>query len=152
VRKKAVRVTPGYSDKSLAAKLGVKPGQRLLAIDAPAHYAKLIAPLPESARLALGSWGRSESGAEIVHAFFRRREDLAEHLTDLVRLPASGGMIWVSWPKKSSSLFRDLTDNVVRTLLLPTGWVDVKVVAVDVDWSGLKFLTRAADRARPVSR
>jgi hypothetical protein len=51
-------------------------------------------------------------------------------------------MIWVSWPKKSSSLFRDLTDNVVRALVRPTGWVDVKVAAVDADWPGLKFLMR----------
>jgi hypothetical protein len=136
-------VTHGYSDKSLAAKLGVKPGQRLLAIDAPTHYAKLVAPLPEGASLVQSGWRRPETGAEIVHAFFRTREVLAEHVTDLVRLPAPGGMIWVSWPKKSSSLFCDLTDNVVRELVLPAGWVDVKVVAVDADWSGLKFLMRA---------
>ena len=135
-----------YSDKSLASKLGVKPGQRLLAIDAPADYVKLVAPLPEGASLVLGSWGRTERGADIVHAFFRTREALAAHLTELVRLPAPRGMIWVSWPKKSSALFRDLTDNVVRSLLLPTGWVDVKVAAVDADWSGLKFLLRAAEK------
>jgi hypothetical protein len=136
--------TLGYSGKSLAAKLGMKPGQRLLAVDAPAHYAELVAPLPEGASLVLGSWGRSEAGAEVVHAFFPMRDTLAAHVTDLVRLPVLRGTIWVSWPKKSSSLFRDLTDNVVRALVLPTGWVDVKVVAVDADWSGLKFLMRAS--------
>ena len=121
----------------------MKPGQRLLAIDAPANYAKLIAPLPEGASVVLGSWERSDTGADIVHAFFRTRDALTVHLADLVRLPAPRGMIWVSWPKKSSALFRDLTDTIVRALVLPTGWVDVKVVAVDADWSGLKFLMRA---------
>ena len=145
-------MTRGYSDKSLAAKLGVKPGQRLLAVDAPADYAKLVAPLPEGASVVLGGWGRSASGAEIVHASFRARDGLLAHLDDLVRLPEPGGMIWVSWPKKSSPLFRDLTDNVVRTLVLPTGWVDVKVAAVDTDWSGLKFLMRVADKRRSVNR
>jgi hypothetical protein len=136
--------TFGYSGKSLAAKLGVKPGQRLLAVDAPAHYAELVAPLPEGASLKLGSWGRPQAGAEVVHAFFPTRDTLVAHLTDLVGLPVLRGTIWVSWPKKSSSLFRDLTDNVVRGLILPTGWVDVKVAAVDADWSGLKFLMRAS--------
>jgi hypothetical protein len=134
--------TSGHAGKGLAAKLGVKPGQHLLAIDAPAHYAKLVEPLPEGASLTLGSWGRSKAGAEIVHAFFPDRGALVAHLTDLVRLPAPRGMFWVSWPKKSSSLFRDLTDNAVRALVLPTGWVDVKVAAIDADWSGLKFLMR----------
>ena len=80
--------TVGHSGKSLAAKLGVKPGQRLLAVDAPSHYAELVAPLPEGASLVLGSWGRSEAGAEIVHAFFPTRDAFAAHLTDLVGLPA----------------------------------------------------------------
>ena len=53
-------------------------------------------------------------------------------------------MIWISWPKKTSPLFRDLTEDGVRELMLPTGWVDVKVCAVDADWSGLKFLRRRA--------
>jgi hypothetical protein len=136
--------TLGYSGKSLAAKLGVKPGQRLLAVDAPAHYAELVAPLPEGAFLMLGSWGRLEARAEVVHAFFPTRDTLAAHIADLVHLPVLRGTIWVSWPKKSSSLFRDLTDNVVRALVLPTGWVDVKVAAVDSDWSGLKFLMRSS--------
>ena len=55
-----------------------------------------------------------------------------------------GGMLWVSWPKKASPLFRDLTEDGLREILLPTGWVDVKVCAVSADWSGLKFLRRRA--------
>lgn len=134
----------GYSGKSLIAKLGIKPGQRLQAIDAPGHYTELVEPLPEGVSLVLSAWEQAEAGAEAVHAFFPDRSALAARVAALVTLPAPGGMIWVSWPKKSSPLFRDLTENDIRTLVLPTGWVDVKVAAVDADWSGLKFLKRRA--------
>jgi len=132
----------GYSGKSLIAKLGVKPGQRLEAIDAPGHYTDLVEPLPEGVSLVLSAWEQAEQGAEVVHAFFADRAALERRVADLIALPAVGGMIWVSWPKKSSKLYRDLTENDLRTLILPTGWVDVKVAAVDADWSGLKFLKR----------
>ncbi|MEL7313284.1 MAG: DUF3052 domain-containing protein, partial [Pseudomonadota bacterium] len=55
---------------------------------------------------------------------------------------ADGGMLWISWPKKSSPMFKDLTEDQLREVILPTGWVDVKVCAVDADWSGLKFVRR----------
>ena len=132
----------GYSGKPLVAKLGVKSRQRLLAIDAPVHYPDLIAPVPEGASFVRANWERAEPGADVVHAFFVDRAGLAAKAATLVRLPASGGMIWVSWPKKTSPLFRDLTEDGVREFMLPTGWVDVKVAAVNVDWSGLKFLRR----------
>ena len=133
---------PGYSGKSLATKLGVKPGQQLLAIDAPVNYAQMVAPLPEGATIRLGTWGETTGSAGLIHAFFSNRKMLAAHLGELIELPAPRGILWIPWPKKSSPLFRDLTDQEVRALVLPAGWVDVKVAAVDVDWSGLKFLTR----------
>jgi len=136
--------TFGYSGKPLIAKLGLKPGGRLLALDAPDHYAALVEPLPEGASLRLKPFDRAEPGADIVHAFFRTRAELDARAAPLIALPAAGGMIWVSWPKKSLPLFRDLTENGLREVLLPTGWVDVKVAAVDADWSGLKFLRRRA--------
>jgi hypothetical protein len=134
----------GYSGKPLIAKLGVKPGQQLQVVDAPGHYTDLIEPLPDGVSLMLCAWEQAEAGAQVVHAFFADRAALAAHAAALVTLPALGGMVWVSWPKKSSPLFRDLTENDIRTLVLPTGWVDVKVAAVDADWSGLKFLKRRA--------
>jgi hypothetical protein len=134
----------GYSGKPLSAKLGIKAGQRLLALGAPDHYGALVGPLPEGARLLYGNWARLERGAEIVHAFFAERDALAARADELVALPAPRGMIWVSWPKNTSSLFYDLTDNEGRALMLPTGWVDIKVAAVDADWSGLKFVKRAS--------
>jgi hypothetical protein len=134
--------TFGYSGKPLIAKLGLKPGERLLALDAPDHYAALVEPLPEGAILSLKPFDEAVRGADIVHAFFRTRAELDASAARLIALPGAGGMIWVSWPKKSSSLYRDLTEGGFRDVLLPTGWVDVKVAAVDADWSGLKFLRR----------
>ena len=134
--------TAGYSGKPLAQKLGVKPGQTLLAIDPPGHYTDLLEPLPDGVSLVLSSPEQAETGAEVVHVFVADRAALAASVQRLIRLPAPGGMIWISWPKKSSALFRDLTENDIRTLVLPTGWVDVKVAAIDADWSGLKFLRR----------
>jgi hypothetical protein len=139
----------GYSGKTLSTKLGLKSGQRMLVIGAPRYYAQLIAPLPEGASLSHGAWGGSNAGYDTVHAFFPNRATLAKHRIELVGLPSPGGAIWVSWPKKSSALFSDLTDKVVRELLLPTGWVDVKVAAVDGDWSGLKFLRRTKSSSGP---
>lgn len=132
----------GYSGKPLADKLGVKPGQTLLAIGAPGHYPDLLTPLPEGVSLLLSDWAQAEEGAQVVHAFFADKDALANVADRLVKLPGPGGMIWVSWPKKTSTLFRDLAENDVRAILLPTGWVDVKVAAIDADWSGLKFLRR----------
>jgi hypothetical protein len=136
-------VSTGYSGKPLAAKLGVKPGGRLLALDAPPHYPALLDPLPDGATITTAAWGEPLTDpVEIVHAFVRTAAELAERAEALAGLPPEGGMLWVSWPKKTSALYQDLTEDGVRAMLLPTGWVDVKVAAVDADWSGLKFLRR----------
>jgi hypothetical protein len=134
--------TTGYSGKSLTQKLGVKPGDVVRPIDAPGHYPALLDPLPEGACL-----DESAADAAIVHAFVRCVSDLETLGPAVVDLPAPGGAIWISWPKKSSALFADLTEDGVRRVMLPTGWVDVKVCAVDGDWSGLKFLRRRPARA-----
>jgi hypothetical protein len=90
---------------------------------------------------------KDEQSPPIVHAFVRDRAELDGMAGRLTGLPGPGGALWISWPKKTSPLFRDLTEDGIRDVLLPTGWVDVKVCAVDADWSGLKFLRR---RGRPV--
>ena len=127
----------GYSGKTLAEKLGVKPGTRLWALNPPPDYEDLIGPLPQGALRA------SDPGdADILHAFVASRDSLgaqARFLTDVAR---QGAALWISWPKKSSPMFVDLTEDGVREAILPTGWVDVKVCAVDQNWSGLKFLRR----------
>jgi len=129
--------------KPLAAKLGLKPGGRLVALDAPAHYAALMEPLPDGATVTTATWGDPLlEPTEIVHAFVRDRAELTDRAEALAGLPPADGMLWISWPKKTSALYQDLTEDGVRALLLPTGWVDVKVAAIDADWSGLKFLRR----------
>ncbi len=130
--------TVGYSGKPLSAKLGIKPGQTLAVLGAPDHYASLVAPLPDGVRIV----DTAEPGAEIIHLFVRDKADLAAKAAAVAKAVAPGCALWVSWPKKASPLFVDLTEGGVRDALLPTGLVDVKVAAVDADWSGLKFLWR----------
>lgn len=129
----------GYSGKSLADKLGVKPGTRLWTLNPPVDYEELIGPLPPEAVRAPDA-----ASADILHAFVANREDLAAQAGFLTEAPRKGAALWISWPKKSSALFMDLTEGGVREQILPTGWVDVKVCAVDPNWSGLKFLRRRA--------
>lgn len=130
----------GYSGKTLAAKLGVREGDTLAVLDAPAHYASLVEPLPVGVRLIDGP----DPQARILHLFATDRADLQAKVSTAFGGRPDGGMVWVSWPKKSSKLFNDLTEDGLREVILPTGWVDVKVCAVDADWSGLKFLRRRA--------
>ena len=127
----------GYSGKRVIAKLGLKPGQTLAVIDPPAHIDDLAAPLPDGARMVEGF----DASAELVWLFVKDRAAL-EAAAPTVTGAAIGASLWVSWPKKASKLFIDLSEDGLREVLLPTGWVDVKVCAVDADWSGLKFLRR----------
>ncbi len=126
----------GYSGKPLYQKLGLKPGMTCLKIRAPSHYAELVEGA-EGVRFVSRA-----APAEIVHAFCARRRDIAALFDRALASVKPGGMIWMSWPKKSSALFQDLTEQDLRDHILPLGWVDVKVCAVDADWSGLKFLKR----------
>jgi hypothetical protein len=128
----------GYSGKRLIEKLGLKPGQTLSAVHAPPHYPELVDPLPDGARLVEGL----DPDAAILHLFVETRAHLEASVRAVVEALAPGAALWISWPKKSSKLFVDLTEDGVRAVLLPTGLVDVKVAAVDEDWSGLKFLWR----------
>jgi len=139
---KAAAETPGYGGKTLIAKLGLKPGERLAASTPPDHYPALVAPPPQGAVLHRQGFDRPIAPTDLVHAFFRSTAALKAERTRLAAAPSAA--LWVSWPKKSSPLFYDLTDQSLRDAILPTGWVDVKVVAVDADWSGLKVLRRRA--------
>ncbi len=132
------RAPVGYSGKALIDKIGLKPGQTLAVINAPAHYRDLVEPLPEGAKLKKGF----DAKAAVVHLFVGNAASLKREIKAIAKELAQGAMLWISWPKKSSKLFIDLTENDIRTIVLPTGLVDVKVSAVDEDWSGLKFLRR----------
>ncbi|MEL7214562.1 MAG: DUF3052 domain-containing protein [Pseudomonadota bacterium] len=128
--------TAGYSGKPLFQKLGIKPGLRLLPLDAPGHYPELIEGAEGHVMLA-------EPGpADLVHLFCRTRGALEMGFPRALACADAGAMIWVSWPKKTSKLFVDLTEDGIREVVLASAWVDVKVCAVDADWSGLKLLRR----------
>lgn len=124
----------GYSGKPLAQKLGLTPAMSAACLHAPAQYGDLLGQTPPPS-LNAGPY-------EFVHAFARTRAELDDALARILPLMAPGGMVWISWPKKTSSLHQDLTEDGVREAVLPLGWVDVKVCAVDADWSGLKLLRR----------
>jgi hypothetical protein len=128
----------GYSGKSLIDKLGWREGSKAIVVAAPPNYGDLVcgaAISPKKTAPASGSF-------DFIHLFVKDMGLLARDLPKLEPRLAEGGMIWVSWPKKTSALFRDLTEDGVRKVCLPLGLVDVKVCAVDNDWSGLKLYRR----------
>jgi hypothetical protein len=133
----------GYSGTPLAQKLGIKPGQKVVTIGAPPGYRKLLAPLPKGISFAT----RIAADASFVHLFATKRQTLEKELKRLRSLLADAGILWVSWPKKSSGAATDITEDVIRDVCLPLGFVDVKVCAVDEMWSGLKLMIRRENRA-----
>jgi hypothetical protein len=133
--------TPGYSGKTLAAKLGIKPEHAVLLDNGPAGFT--IEGLPDGIRPATRA-GRTEY--DVVLAFCPDRARLAKRLPLLLERTTTAGMIWIAWPKRSSGVPTDLDENGVRDIALPLGVVDVKVCAVDATWSGLKLVRRLANR------
>lgn len=137
----------GYSGRPLAAKLGIKEGFTVLVRNPPVGYRGLLEGLPEGVEIAEAEAPSGGVGeVEMVHHFTRSREDLAEVLPELVARIRQDGMIWVSWPKKTSGVASDVDGNVIRELAFPLGLVDVKVCAVDDTWSGLKLVIRKENR------
>ena len=128
----------GYSGTPLVKKLGYRPGQVVYLDGAPAHYAELVAPVPDGVRFVT----RLAGAIDLIHLFTDRRATLAERLPRYQKRLGEGGMIWVSWPKKASKVPTDVTEDVIREICLPMGLVDIKVCAVDEIWSGLKLVPR----------
>ena len=133
----------GYSGTPLAQKLGIKSGHKVATISAPASYRKLLAPLPKGVSFMT----EIGTGAPFVHLFVKERKTLEKELKRLRRLLADAGVLWISWPKRSSGVATDITEDVIREVCLPLGFVDVKVCAVDETWSGLKLMIRRENRA-----
>ncbi len=133
----------GYSGTPLAKKLGIKAGMKLFAYQAPPHYQSLLDTLPEGCEwLNEGE----EAQTDFVHAFFKEEAELVQRLSSLKALLPSNGSLWLSWPKKSSKIETNLNRELIREHGLDSGLVDVKVCAVDENWSGLKFVYRLQDR------
>ena len=133
----------GYSGTPLVKKLGVKEGATLAAVGAPEGFRSMLEPLPAGVR-----WkARLTPPVDLAVAFFTRRAEIARSWPRLTAAVGANGVVWVAWPKRSSGVATDITEDSFRDELLPTGWVDVKVCAIDDTWSGLKFVLRKELRA-----
>jgi hypothetical protein len=134
--------TPGYSGKPLHEKLGFKVGDKIATISAPADYKSLLSDAPPELKIttAVGK------DMDAIHVFATDRSVLAKKIAQAHRSIHPDGMIWVSWPKQTSKVPTNITEDVVREIALPTGLVDVKVCAVSDVWSGLKLVIRKAMR------
>jgi hypothetical protein len=135
----------GYSGTPLSQKLGIKSGMSVAAINAPANYRKLLGPVAKSTKFS----DSASNGAEFVHLFVSKRSELERTIGQLRKKVADTAVVWVSWPKKSSGVQADITEDVIRAVALPLGFVDIKVCAVDETWSGLKLMIRRELRGRP---
>ena len=133
---------PGYSNTPLAKKLGIQGGSRVFLANAPNDYLNLVAPLP--ADVVFVSQVTIET--DIVHIFVTEKFQLERELRDVLAKIRPDGIVWVSWPKKSSRVPTDITEDVIRDVALPLGLVDIKVCAVDEVWSGLKLMLRKENR------
>lgn len=132
----------GYSKRSLLDKLGLKPGSRAAFSNEPARYLALLGLKPGEIVVA----GARARELDFLHVFVRDRKRLEMELPRAARRIKPNGSLWVSWPKMTSPLASDLNENHVREVGLAAGLVDVKVAAIDEDWSGLKFVYRLRDR------
>jgi hypothetical protein len=136
----------GYSGTPLAQKLGITQEMAVVLIRAPANYRKLLGPIAGSVEFS----DQIKNASNFVHIFTKSRGELEKRLAILREKVADTGIVWVSWPKKSSGVATDVTEDVVRSIALPLGFVDVKVCAIDETWSGLKLMVRRTNRKRAV--
>jgi hypothetical protein len=132
----------GYSGTPLAKKLGIGEAMRVFAKNAPDDYETWLAPLPPGVVIS----SRLAEDTGLVHLFHRDRMALAADLARLRGELAPGVPVWVSWPKKAAKVPADVTEDAVREVALPLGFVDIKVCAVSEVWSGLKLVVRKALR------
>ena len=128
----------GYSGTPLPKKLGIKAPMQLVAIDAPTDYEAIVGELPQG----VNHGKAAGKNTDLVHVFATRRQDLSDHLVKLRAKLEDEAVVWVSWPKKAAKVPTDITEDTIRELALPLGFVDIKVCAVSEVWSGLKLVVR----------
>ena len=128
----------GYSGTPLAKKIGIGNGHRVWLVNAPANYKTLVSPLPDGVTFV----SKASNTTDIAHVFTTKRREMEKTLRAARGTLKPDAAIWVSWPKKASKVATDITEDVIREVALPMGFVDVKVCAVDETWSGLKLVVR----------
>ena len=126
----------GYSGTPLVKKLGIRAGDRVAVLNGPPRWT--IEGLPADVKLR----SRARAPLDVIVAFFDRRTRLERRLDSLIGALRAEGSLWIGWPRKATWHVSDISENDLRDLLLPRGLVDVKVAALDEDWSGLKFVWR----------
>ena len=130
----------GYSGTPLPEKLGIKQGMTVGILNAPDHF--------DLDELAEGvETHENEQPADLYLIFADRADDAERDFRVAIAMLPPDGSIWIAWPKKSSGVETDITENTLRELFLPTGMVDNKVCAIDETWSGLRFVVRKENRA-----
>jgi hypothetical protein len=138
----------GYSGTPLPQKLGIKPGLTVVTINTPTNYRRLLDTIPQGVTFS----DRLKPNSSFVHVFIKKRSELEKRLSALREKIADTGTVWVSWPKKSCGVPSDVTEDVVRAVALPLGFVDVKVCAIDETWSGLRLMVRRTSRKPPFGK
>lgn len=128
----------GYSGTPLSKKMGIKPGQQVCLIHAPDDYVEWLQPLPEGVVFRT----RPDEHTELVHLFVNNQTELLKKLQQLRHGLDVQTPVWVSWPKKASGMNSDVSEDTIREVALPLGYVDIKVCAVNAIWSGLKLVVR----------
>lgn len=131
----------GYSSTPLSRKLGIKAGHAVAILGAPAGWSIGGLPPGVSQRTEL------RGAFDVIVAFFGARAGLERRLPALQRALRVDGGLWIAWPRKAAGHASDISENLLRELILPSGLVDTKVAALDEDWSGLRFVWRREHRA-----
>lgn len=131
----------GYSGTPLAKKLGIREGSKISLFNQPDYYFSLFTDFPTDVTIL-----KNHSRADLIHYFTKQKKQLIKDISKLKSSIEQNGMIWISWPKKSSKIETDITEDLVRNLALENGLVDIKVCAVDEIWSGLKLVIPVKNR------
>ena len=145
-------MTAGYSGTPLAKKLGIKEGFLVLVINPPNNYLELLKPIPDNVRFVClpndppRPNKEISDGFDLIHLFTNTSNELLMEVSERIRHLKLDGSFWVSWYKKAAKLPTEITEDTVREAAFPLGLVDVKVCAVDDNWSGLKLVIRKENR------
>lgn len=131
-------MTAGYSGTPLPKKLGIREGTKFAVRNPPDELTSILGELPPTAE-----WRKHvRPGLDVMIAFFTSRADMIKEWPKLTAAVTPNGSVWIAWPKRTSGVSTDITENALRDEFLPTGWVDNKVCAIDDIWSGLRFVLR----------
>lgn len=134
----------GYSGTPLPKKLGIKENHKVVILGAPSGFDTTLGVLPAGAAVTRKLAGKTP--LDVVIVFVTRRAALAKAIAEVRPRMAPAAGLWIAWPKKSSGVATDMTEQVIRDVALPTGLVDNKVCAIDETWSGLRLVIRRENR------